>query len=144
MKPYMNILIVIDTSDEAKQVVLKAQALAKCFQAKMILIHVVEPVVIENSYDMLTTLPPDIETSLIKRAEEFLLKIKSEFALDAESVVKTGSIKIEIMEQVKLSNIDLIVVGSHGRHGIGLLLGSTATALIHGSICDIHVVRIND
>ena len=142
MTLYKNILIALDTSDEAKQVVLKARALAECFKANITLIHIVEPIVMENSYDMINTLPTEIENSLIKRAEEFLLKIKSEFSLEAEAIINTGSIKTEIMEQVKIRNIDLIVVGSHGRHGLGLILGSTATTLIHGSPCDIHVVRI--
>ena len=142
MSPYKNILIALDTSDEAKQVVLKARALAECFQANITLIHVVEPIVMENSYDMINTLPIDIENSLIKRAEEFFGKIKSEFSIDAESIVTTGLIKTVVFKQVSLNNFDLIVVGSHGRHGLALLLGSTATKLIHGSPCDIHVVRI--
>jgi len=142
MSPYKQVLIAIDISDEAKQIISKGQALAKCFQSKISIIHVVEPIVMENSYDMLNTLPLDIEDSLIKRAEEFITKIKSDFSLDAASLIKTGSVKTEIFEHVKAENIDLIVVGSHGRHGLGLLLGSTASALIHGSPCDIHVVRI--
>jgi universal stress protein A len=37
---------------------------------------------------------------------------------------------------------DLIVVGTHGRHGLGLLLGSTANAIIHGVGCDVLAVRM--
>ena len=37
---------------------------------------------------------------------------------------------------------DLIVVGSHGKHGIQLLLGSTANTVVHGSQCDVLTIRI--
>ena len=37
---------------------------------------------------------------------------------------------------------DLIVVGSHGRHGLALLLGSTANGVLHGAMCDVLAVRV--
>ena len=38
---------------------------------------------------------------------------------------------------------DLIVIGTHGRHGLGLLLGSTASGVIHGVQCDVLAVRVS-
>jgi len=35
-----------------------------------------------------------------------------------------------------------IVVGSHGRHGLALLLGSTANDILHGAPCDVLAVRL--
>ncbi|MEZ5528918.1 MAG: universal stress protein [Porticoccaceae bacterium] len=40
------------------------------------------------------------------------------------------------------NNVDLIVVGSHGRHGLSLILGSTATGVLHGSQCDVLAVKV--
>ena len=37
---------------------------------------------------------------------------------------------------------DLIVVGSHGRHGLALLLGSTANDVLHGAPCDVLAVHL--
>lgn len=37
---------------------------------------------------------------------------------------------------------DLIVIGSHGRHGLGRLLGSTANGVLQGAPCDVLAVRI--
>jgi len=39
---------------------------------------------------------------------------------------------------------DLIVVGSHGRHGLALLLGSTANGVLHGATCDVLAVRVGE
>lgn len=40
------------------------------------------------------------------------------------------------------NGVDLIVVGSHGRHGFALLLGSTSTGVLHGAQCDVLAVRV--
>jgi universal stress protein A len=39
---------------------------------------------------------------------------------------------------------DLIVIGSHGRHGLQLLLGSTANGVLHLSECDVLAVRVGN
>jgi len=44
----------------------------------------------------------------------------------------------------KKHNTDLVIVGSHGRHGVRLLLGSTANAVLHGAECDVLAVRVQD
>lgn len=36
----------------------------------------------------------------------------------------------------------MIVVGSHGRHGLALLLGSTANDVLHGAPCDVLAVSL--
>ena len=40
-------------------------------------------------------------------------------------------------------NIELIVVGSHGRHGFSLIFGSTSNSVLHGAQCDVLAVRID-
>ncbi|MCP4009678.1 MAG: universal stress protein, partial [Proteobacteria bacterium] len=35
-------------------------------------------------------------------------------------------------------------LGSHGRHGLGLLLGSTANGVLHLAQCDVLAVRVRD
>lgn len=44
----------------------------------------------------------------------------------------------------KEQRCDLIVVGSHGRHGLALLLGSTANDILHGAPCDVLAVRLKN
>ncbi|MCW9025148.1 MAG: universal stress protein [Gammaproteobacteria bacterium] len=142
MSAYQHILVALDTGNEATQVLSKAITLATCFDSKITLIHVVEPVIVENSYDMITSLPLELESTLVEHAEKFLASCAESLSLDAEKMVTTGSIKGEILSFAKSAGVDLIVAGSHGRHGLGLLLGSTANALLHGCECDAHIVRI--
>jgi universal stress protein A len=53
-----------------------------------------------------------------------------------------GVPKNEIVELANQQKVDLIVVGSHGRHGLGLLLGSTANNILHHAKCDVMAVRL--
>ena len=56
-------------------------------------------------------------------------------------MLEFGSIKNEVLKVAQENDIDLIVTGSHGKHGLALLLGSTADAILHGAKCDILIVR---
>jgi universal stress protein A len=56
--------------------------------------------------------------------------------------VKIGNPAHEIRDAATELEADLIVVGTHGRHGLGLLLGSTANAVLHGVGCDVLAVRV--
>lgn len=49
-----------------------------------------------------------------------------------------------ILDVAERETADLIVVGSHGKHGIGLLLGSTSNSVLHKAKCDVLSVRINE
>jgi universal stress protein A len=53
-----------------------------------------------------------------------------------------GVPKEEITQIAQQENVDLIVVGSHGRHGFALLLGSTANSILHHAHCDVLAVRL--
>ena len=48
----------------------------------------------------------------------------------------------EIQRSAEEMNADLIVVGSHGRHGLALLMGSTANGVLHRATCDVLAVRV--
>ncbi len=146
MKSCKNILVAVDTSNEAKQVLAAAIELSLCLDAKLSLIHVVEPVVTESSYDLINTVPLEMDDFLVKHAKDFLANLKQDLATDADvsSCVEVGSVKAEILRHARENKADLIVVGSHGRQGLAILLGSTANALLHGAPCDVYVVRIKD
>ncbi len=144
MQPYKHVLVALDLSNEARQVAERGKDLASQYGAKLTLIHVVEPVIVDNSYDLMTSLPAELDDTLLDRAKTFLAKIASELDMGKVSqIVTLGSTRSEIFRVVEEEKADLIVIGTHGRHGVGLLLGSTANAILHGTPCDVHAVRIH-
>lgn len=144
MEPYKHILVALDLSNEALQVAERGQDLATHYGARLSLIHVVEPVIVDNSYDLMTSLPAELDDTLLDRARTFLEKISKQLNLgDIDQIVTLGSTRSEIFRIAQEQGVDLIVIGTHGRYGVGLLLGSTANAILHGTPCDVHAVRIH-
>lgn len=143
MEPYKHILVALDLSNEARQVAERGRDLSERYEARLSLIHVVEPIIVDNSYDLMTSLPAELDDTLQERARSFLAKISNQLKLgEVEVIVTLGSTQSEIFRVAQEQSMDLIVVGTHGRHGVGLLLGSTANSILHGTPCDVHAVRI--
>ena len=85
----------------------------------------------------------ELQDQLGKSARDQLTAYGSRYNVEAESqIVAIGRPESEIHRLAKELDIDLIVVGSHGRKGFQLLLGSTANGVLHGAICDVLAVRI--
>jgi len=136
-------MVCLDYSAEARQVALRAQELADSYGASLCLIHVVEPLMVDAGYDIFMDISPDMEDTRKDAARTSLEKLQKDLGLtDAEVLVEEGPVKSEILRVAKENDIDLVVIGSHGRHGIGLLLGSTANAVLHGAPCDVLSVRV--
>lgn len=139
---YKKILVALDLTAESKQVVARAEEIAGFYNAELTLVHVVEPVVVDNANEAMPTIPYDIETTLVEHARAHLDKLAKDMRSNVECRVEHGSVKREILRLVEEKGFTLIVVGTHGRHGVGLLLGSTANAILHGTPCDVLAVRI--
>lgn len=121
----------------------RASVLVRQGAAQVTLMHVVEPVVTESSYDLITSLPTDLETTRQTQAREFLQGKLDAWDLGSASLrVESGSIKAGILRVAEEIEADLIILGTHGRHGVDLLLGSTANSVLHGTPCDVLAVRI--
>ncbi len=144
--PYKHILAAVDLSDEAKQVLDKARATADSHGAKLSLINVVKP--LSQVYGGLDMAPiangsVSFEEEALKQAAQQLRDNGKICRIDTANVhVKVGNPAHEIRSAASELEADLIVVGTHGRHGLGLLLGSTANAVLHGVGCDVLAVRV--
>jgi len=143
MGTYRNILLAVDFSRDSESVGQRAAALARESAAALTLIHVVAPVYQEPLYDGVLTLPLDLEAQLVEAADRSLRDLSQRIgAPEAERVVEVGTAKSVIVEAARDRGADLVVVGSHGAHGLGLLLGSTANAILHAAPCDVLAVRV--
>lgn len=138
------ILVSLDLTPEAQQVIDKACELARQSGASLHLVHVVEPVITDSNYVLPETYM-DLEAALVERAEKFLNDLASTIdSISIDTRVEVGSVKARVFQLIEDNGIELIVMGTHGRHGFARLLGSTASAILHGTPCDIYMVKISE
>ena len=141
--PYQHILVAVDLTDECDPVVVRAQKLAQASGAKMSLVHIVEPMAMAFGGDV----PMDLSMLQQQQFEQARERLDSfsgkypELAADQRHLAY-GQPRQEIHRVATEQDCDLIVVGSHGRHGLALLLGSTANDVLHGAPCDVLAVRL--
>lgn len=143
MSEYNSILVAVDLSAESEQVIKKAAAMAQLTGAKLHLVHVVEPVNFAYGGDV----PIDFSTiqdEIQKQAEAQLAELAARLGGSGEKHLVAGRAEVEIHALADKLQADLIVVGSHGRHGFALLLGSTANSVLHGAKCDVLAVRVGN
>lgn len=142
MAQYQHILLATDFSPESEAVVERAQALQSNNQCKLSVIHVLEPISIAYGGEFPVDLG-DLHKELEKQAEEKLTALREKLNISADdSYLEVGITEKEIIRVAEEKGIDLIVLGSHGRHGLSLLLGSTANAVLHHAKCDVLAVRV--
>ena len=146
MQAYQHILFATDFTDEALQVGARAKDIAQRYGARLSLVHVIEQMVVSPGYDLLPVLPEVPDEVLQTSSQEALRRLAERLEVqDAGQRVIIGvSTKEGILEAARELGADLIVIGSHGRHGLALLLGSTANAVLHGAPCDVLAVRIHN
>jgi len=150
MNVYRHVLTAIDLSEESQQVLDKASVVASNNDARLSLIHVVKPV--EHVYGGFGAVGlagdfsaqmATLEQQAVEHARERLHEAGERLGVpEARQFVPVGNASTEIHRVADEEDVDLIVVGTHGRHGLGLLLGSTANAVLHGCKRDVLAVRV--
>lgn len=137
---YKHILFATDLTEETGYIINKVKAIRSSTNARLSLVHVVEPM---PGYSYAYLGIEDIEGQLIEEARTALQKLGQDLNVDKKDQwVEVGPTKTKIQAVASQIGADLIIVGSHGRHGLSLLLGSTANAVLHGAKCDVLVVRL--
>lgn len=142
MANYKKLLIAVDLSEDSPEVAERAQAIADNNGAELHVIHVIEPLSFAYGGDI----PMDfsgIQDEIHQQASQQLAKFGESWRIspDRQHIV-LGRPEVEIHETAEEIGADLIVVGSHGRYGLALLMGSTANGVLHGASCDVLAVRV--
>ena len=144
MSGYRHILLGLDLSAESRQVVDRAVALRDAFGSALSVIHVIEPLSFAYGGDI----PMDfsgIQEEIHKQARSHLDVLCDPLNIAASNRhLVVGRPETEIHHVAEEIGADLIVVGSHGRHGLQLLMGSTANGVLHGAKCDVLAIRVRD
>jgi len=141
--PYEHILVAVDLTDECDPVINRASESAKANGAKLSLIHIVEPMAMAFGGDVPMDLS-QLQQQQFDQAKERLERLIAKYPQLHKDYchLNYGQPRQEIHALAKAQNCDLIVVGSHGRHGLALLLGSTAKDVLHGAPCDVLAVSL--
>jgi nucleotide-binding universal stress UspA family protein len=140
------ILCPIDFSDSADHAMRYAAALAQNFGAELTLLHVVAPIVavLPGETALPDTLQADID-ELAEACQQRLCEIVGTLAADGLNVqqkVINGVPFVEIIRFARDAETDLIVMGSHGRTGLGhLLIGSVAERVVRKATCPVLTVK---
>jgi universal stress protein A len=142
MSLYSRILAIVDLSAESASVAARATQLARTQGATLTLFHVVEFMPIEPLSDSL--LPTvQIEADLLQTARQRMAALAGTLGSPAPSwEVCAGIAKTEVVRFAKSGNFDLIVVGSHERHGLSILVNLTEDTVLHAAPCDVLAVRL--
>ncbi|TAL43726.1 MAG: universal stress protein [Methylovulum sp.] len=144
MEGYKHILLAVDFFEHDGNVAEKARDLADKYQAKLSIVHVVDNLpIIDAGYGVDIPYNLDLTSELMASAKTRLAKLAEKLAVAEDNLwLEAGSPKLEIIRLAEQNKVDLIVVGSHGRHGLALLLGSTANSVLHHAPCDVLAVRL--
>jgi len=144
MSTYQRVLLAVDLTEESIHVADRATALAERNSAELHVVHVIEPLSLAYGGDI----PMDI-SSVQDQIHEQAKRHLGEFCARHGIAPDNGHLIFgrpdgEIHRKADELAADLIVVGSHGRHGLALLLGSTANGVLHGASCDVLAVRVGE
>lgn len=142
---YQTILVAVDLSNESDKIINRALALAGGDTSRIWLSHVVEPVAAAYPIDAYAINMTKLQEEAMAIAAERLGNIASKFDIPEDrQLVLAGGAAAEVRNKAEELDADLIVIGSHGRSGWKLLLGSTANKVLHGATCDIMTVRVGE
>jgi|SRR3954470_21002018 len=139
---YRHILVGLDLTDETPQVLTKAIQIARVYNAQLSIAHVLEPITFAYGGDMPLDIA-EVQAQQLERAENDLKEILKTIDYPvAQEHVLVGQPASELHYLAEQQDADLIIVGSHGRKGFALLLGSTPNSVLHGATCDVLAVYV--
>lgn len=142
MDLYSHILLAADFHDDSGKVVARAQAMREASQCKLSIVHVIEPIGVAYGGEFPLDLG-DLHRELERQARDKLIELSKQLNIPTEQqFLEVGITEREVLRVAKEQGVDLIILGSHGRHGLALLLGSTANGVLHHAQCDVLAVRV--
>lgn len=145
MAGYQQILLALELNEECDAYLIKkAKEFVAQFNAQLTVVHAVEQL---STYGAAYAIPIgiDVQESILRDAEKTVAQIGTQLNIPKDrQIVKISAAKYLILEEAKRIKADLIIIGSHGRHGVELLLGSSANAVLHHATCDVLAVRVHE
>lgn len=136
-----SVLVATDFSETSEKAIRHALAIARHYDAKFYLAHVVSGLGYTIAGPEALELASQTASTEVQRLEHDLVENGSLGGLDHEFIVRQGFVGEELQEIISQKNIDLVVLGTHGRRGFGkLLLGSVAEQVFRQAPCPVLTV----
>ena len=138
------ILCPVDFSEISANALEYAVFLGSHHHAELFLLHVVEQLYEFENYQILVFTPQELAENMEKHAYEELNKLTEQLkkTITVKAVVRQGKAFVEIVREAKEKDVDMIVMGSHGRTGIShILMGSVAERVVRKANCPVLIVR---
>jgi len=136
------VIVGVDGSDTALKAASRAAAIADGLQAELVVVcayakEVTEVVRIGNDMWIL-----DDSDQAEKMAEQVAATLRAEHpGLSIRPLGVRGKPQDALVEEAARSGAGLLVVGNVGMQGLGRLLGSVASGVVHNAPCDVLVVK---
>lgn len=131
-----------------------AAYLAQCMKAQLVLLHVIpeeEGKIIEEviGEGAVVRIPHGVRENVVaERKKKFKEQIEIVFpnelkkSLPVEEVIRIGVPFLEIIKTARDKDVDLIVMGTHGRTGLShVLIGSVAEKVVHHAHCPVLTIK---
>ena len=145
MNRYKRIIAAVDLNAATDAITVeRAKKLADDNNAELYLVHAIESL---NAYGAPYAYPTisEVEEEISTEHKEQLTKEAEKLGVPVDTLrIEMGAPNVVIVHQAEVLKADLIIVGSHSRHGLGLLLGSTADAVLHNAPCDVMAIHLKD
>ena len=133
----MNILACLDSPENSRELIAKAEQLAVAMEAKLWLLHVVEA---DPDFVGFDVGPQSVRDTLAKEFQEEHDWLQQESAslrkkkVDAQALVVQGGVAEIILKELEKRAADIVIVGSHSSHKIkNLILGSVSNEVVRRS-----------
>ncbi|MEN9756638.1 MAG: hypothetical protein RL755_825 [Pseudomonadota bacterium] len=141
---YKHILLAVDFSANTDNIVVRALEMVTQNGAKLSLVHILDHIPMpDTSYGTIISLGDESDNALLEQEKANLNELGDKLSVpESQRWLIWGTPKDEITTLAAQENVDLIVIGSHARHGLALLLGSTASGVLHHAPCDVLAVRL--
>ncbi len=141
------ILFPTDYSDPSKEALKYAMGFAMERGAELIALHVINEQFLSEGLNLPRVVSiDDLEKEMTREAErrmdEFFSDVVGLDKVALKKVILNGKPFVEIIKYARENDVDLIVIGTHGRSGIEhIIFGSTAEKVVRKAPCPVLSVK---
>lgn len=146
---YKHVLVAVDFSKNARYAAYKAKSVARRFGAELRVLHIVNEAVLNDYYyqplglGVMVGDAAELQGAMLSSGEKQLHALLDELDIPkTQGDVMLGAPMSGIVSYAQAQGIDLIVLGTRSRRGIGAFMGSTTNYVSAHAQCDVLAVPL--